>query len=245
MASANCLMTSKMLPSAFCWTRFGVEAGQEIAEILERKETERRANGGVFLWGIGNSIVPSLNDLLAVTDTPKAVFSPIRTRPRPVDKAADAVAVWTRARTPRGMPWALPPHSMVTSHVGRALGRHFALVCRSPHTLRLSEDGPTFAMDDLRNLRSDRLVGASQVTAIVRHQPLGRDTEIIRSAEGGSIYAATMVVDLVPPYVVILDAPTVVHAAGCRGDEFIRACWDVRLHSAPLAGAAHQYDFFE
>jgi hypothetical protein len=44
------------LPEAFVWTRFGTEAGQTIDRILARKEAERIANGGLFLWGIGNSV---------------------------------------------------------------------------------------------------------------------------------------------------------------------------------------------
>ena len=48
------------LPTIFCWTRFGGEAGEPIEQILFRKEQERLANGGVFLWGIGNAVGPSI-----------------------------------------------------------------------------------------------------------------------------------------------------------------------------------------
>ena len=44
------------LPEVFVWTRFGTEAGQPIEEIIERKELERRANGGVFLWGLEQAV---------------------------------------------------------------------------------------------------------------------------------------------------------------------------------------------
>lgn len=245
MASTNCTTVRIALPDVFCWTRFGVEAGQDVAVILKRKEAERRANGGVFLWGVGNSIIPSLSDLLVLTDSPKAVFSPIQSRPRPVDKATDAVAVWTRARTPCGTPWTLPPHSMVTSHAGRALGRHFALVCRSSHALSLNEDGPAFAMNNLYNLRSSRPVGGSQVTAIVRHQSADRDGGNATSAESGPVYAAAMIVDLVPPYLAVLEAPVIVQASGRIDDEFMHACWNVRAQLPPLVGVMRQYDLFE
>ena len=67
------------LPEAFCWTKFGVEAGEPPLSIFQRKELERRRNGGIFLWGIGQSIGPSLPDLLRVTPSPEVLFSPIRT----------------------------------------------------------------------------------------------------------------------------------------------------------------------
>ena len=51
------------LPRFFCWTRFGTEAGQPIEQILERKEQERIVNNGLFLWGIGNSLTPSMIEL--------------------------------------------------------------------------------------------------------------------------------------------------------------------------------------
>jgi hypothetical protein len=52
------------LPGFFCWTRIGPEAAEPIQGILRRKEQERVANGGVFLWGIGNAVGPSLSELL-------------------------------------------------------------------------------------------------------------------------------------------------------------------------------------
>lgn len=195
------------IPSpAFCWTRFGVEAGQDVSTILARKEIERRDNGGVFLWGIGNSILPSVPLLLQTSDVPKAVFSPIRSRPRDIDSASSAVAVWTRARTYENAACSLPAHSLVTSHAGRAKGRHYALVCRSDHPLCLNDNGPTFRMSELTNLRSDRPVGASQVTAIVRHRA-ARDSS-------GPEYRAAMTINLVAPYVIALEAPVVIQTEG-------------------------------
>lgn len=214
-----------------------------MGAILARKEIERYANDGTFLWGVGNSIIPSLRDFLTVTDKPKVVFSPIRSRTRPVDEAADAVAVWTRARTPRGTPWTLPPHSMVTSHTGRVLGRHFALVCHSSLALRLVEDGPPLAMGDVCNLRSGRPIGASQVTAIVRHRPSDGAPE--EDGQRGPVYTAAMIVDLVPPYVAVLEAPKIVRAAGRLGDDLINACWNTRSSQADWMDSAHQYDLFK
>src|SRR5689334_16901759 len=41
------MQESTPLPLLFCWTRFGTEAGEPIEAILERKEREREATGGV------------------------------------------------------------------------------------------------------------------------------------------------------------------------------------------------------
>jgi len=46
----------KKLPNNFCWTRMGVEAGEELDRILFRKEYERKLNGGIFTWGIGSAL---------------------------------------------------------------------------------------------------------------------------------------------------------------------------------------------
>ncbi len=83
------------LPEVFCWTRFGTEAGQPIDEILDRKEQERAANSGMFFWGIGNSIGPSLRELLRCTPSPEVLFSPTRSTPRREDVAPPAVVAWT------------------------------------------------------------------------------------------------------------------------------------------------------
>lgn len=212
------------MPSpAFCWTRFGVEAGQNIAAIFARKELERRNNNGVFLWGIGNSVLPSMPLLLDASHQPKVVFSPIRSRPRDLDVAPGAVAVWTRARTFGNKAWSLPASSLVTSHAGRAVGRHYALVCRSDYPLTPSDDGPAFRMSELTNLRTDRPVGPSQVTAIVRHRP--------QKSSFGLEYQAAMIIDLVAPYVVALEAPIIVPINGLSEDGALGAAWAVRYNS--------------
>ena len=40
-----------MLPSHFVWTRYGTESGESMGAILARKERERIAAAGCFLWG--------------------------------------------------------------------------------------------------------------------------------------------------------------------------------------------------
>src|SRR5437867_7353861 len=121
------------IPEVFCWTRFGTEAGQTIDAILTRKEKERLANGGMFLWGIGNAIGPSLIELLRREPTPEALFSPIKSQPKPEDVTPPGVAAWTKAETLNGDTFPIPRPSLVLSRYDPAGGKraHYALVCHS------------------------------------------------------------------------------------------------------------------
>ncbi len=158
-------------PACFCWTRFGTEAGQAIDQIFERKEQERAANGGVFFWGIGNAIGPSIRELLRRTAIPEVLFSPIRSVPRIADAKPSAVVAWTAAETLEGEPFQLPGHSLVTSRYDPNAPKEssYALVCFSPRPLNESRCDEQIAFAGLRNLRTGRPVGASQVTAIVKN----------------------------------------------------------------------------
>jgi hypothetical protein len=157
------------IPALFCWTRFGSEAGQSPARILQRKEAERRANGGLFLWGIGNSLAGAIEALVERCSTPEVLFSPIAGPPRVEDVLPAAVVEWTEAVTLWGEPFSLPTHSVVTSRLGLPpKTSHYALVCFSPTPIALYQGVP-LARSSLLNLRSGRPVGASQVSAVVRH----------------------------------------------------------------------------
>jgi hypothetical protein len=160
------------LPECFCWTRFGTEAGQTADQILDRKEQERVANGGLFIWGIGNAVGPSIRALVRRDPSPEVIFSPITSAPKTKDVNPRAVAAWTSGETLEGSPFQLPDHSLVTSRYDPDAPRegHYALVCfsgRPLHSLQLEDK---IALDELANLLTGRRVGASQVTAIVRHR---------------------------------------------------------------------------
>jgi len=159
---------------------------------------------GVFLWGIGNSLVPSISLLLESDQLPKVVFSPMLSKPRAVDVAPDRVVRWTKAETLQGVDYILPPASTVTSRFrGSSKHRyHFALVCGSHRKLAFNRSGPEFAMRDLVNVASGRPVGFSQVTAIVRYGPSGG-----HSSNSTQKYHAAMIVNLVAPYFVRLRFP--------------------------------------
>lgn len=159
-----------VLPEAFCWTKFGTEAGEAADAIVGRKERERIKNGGVFLWGIGNSIKPSLLALLNLEPEPTVVFSPMLSRPAPCDVFPRQVGAWRSAIGLDGQAYELPEHTSVTSGARAAEPpqRHFALVCqRDDALLRANEEG---RLDDgaLRNLRTGSAIGGSQVTSVVR-----------------------------------------------------------------------------
>lgn len=190
-----------MLPRLFCWTRFGTEAGQPIQDILGRKERERTANGGLFFWGIGNAIGPSMIELLRRTDAPEALFSPIKSAPRSADTRPALVAAWTRAEDLTGDPYDLPFHTLITSRIDLNNPRdtHYALVCRSTNELSVDTTDASIDMAGLRNLLTGRPVGASQVTAVVKI------TSKLQSP--GNCYKIGFRAQLTPPYLVRLRNP--------------------------------------
>lgn len=186
------------LPDLFCWTKYGTEAGEDIGTILARKEAERSVSGGTFLWGIGNAIGPSVEALLAQTEKPQVVFTPMRSRPAARDVTPAQVALWHRGFGLDGEPVELPGFSCVTSRISPNRNYHYALVCRSERPIAVSASGrPSFASTHLQNLRSGSKVGASQVTSVVRR---------VACALGllPSNYTVSFTADLVAPYIVRL-----------------------------------------
>ena len=213
------------LPPYFCWTRFGTEAGQAIAQILQRKEQERAANGGLFFWGIGNALGPSMEELLSKTANPEVLFSPIKSVPRSVDSQPAAVVSWTAAETFRGEPFNLPEQTLVTSRYDPHAPREssYALVCFSPVPLNQASCDGQISSTALRNLRTGRPVGASQVTAIV---------ETVESVTGKtSMYEVVIRAKLVEPYFLRLRAPLALpktdQSAGW--EQSVREAWSRRF----------------
>lgn len=195
------------LPDLFCWTKYGTEAGEDIGAILARKEAERLAGDGTFFWGIGNAIGPSIEVLLAHVAEPQVVFTPMRSRPAARDVTPAQVAVWHRGIGLDGEPFELPDFSRVTSRISPTRSYHYALVCRSDRALGVNaRRGPSFASTHVQNLRSGSMVGASQVTSVVRR---------IACALGlmPSSYTVSFTADLVAPYLVRLTNYSVVDAS--------------------------------
>jgi hypothetical protein len=191
-------------PISFVWSRFGTEAGQTIDSILRRKERERVANDGVFFWGIGNAVGPSIAALVSQTDAPEVLFSPIKSPARLEDAEPERVVTWTAAIGLNGDAYTLPLRSLITSRFTVRRQHHYALVCSSdsPPTDPLTESLSTsegIVSGDLCNFLTGRPVGASQVTAVVQRR--GR-----QSASGGT-YPVSFRAKLAPPYFIRLSAP--------------------------------------
>jgi hypothetical protein len=200
------------LPETFCWTKFGAEAGELPLSIFQRKELERRRNEGVFLWGIGQSISPSLPGLLRVTSTPEVLFSPIKTSAATHDVSPAQVVLWCDAVGYDGRRFSLPEYSLVTSRMNPARPRsgHYALVCEAGSPiLELEGKNHYLAPEALRNLRSGTPLGASQVTAIVRRIRISTPTR----AE----YPVVARARLIYPYLVRLTRAIPV-PENCRAD---------------------------
>jgi len=190
--------TRILLPDLFCWTRFGTEASEPVEQILFRKEQERLANGGLFLWGIGNAVGPSIKELTQRALRPEVVFSPIRSAPRLRDVSPPAIVAWTTAEGLDGSHFAIPAHSLVTSRYDPTAPRshHYALVCFSERPLIPLRSEGKIGFTQLRNLRTGRPVGASQVTAVVRR--------LERTTHETTMYEIAIRAELIHPYFVRL-----------------------------------------
>lgn len=213
------------LPEAFCWTKFGAEAGEVPLSIFERKELERRRNGGIFLWGIGQSIGPSLPDLLHVSSSPEVLFSPIRSSAAVHDLSPARVALWCDAIGYDGRRFRLPEYSLVTSRLDSARPRsgHYALVCKSDVPIAELEGARhQLVLEALRNLRSGNPLGASQVTAIVRRIPI--------STSEGVEYPVVARARLVYPYLIRLTRAIPVPQS-CRADRVGQAAFESAMTS--------------
>jgi len=193
------------IPKYFCWTRFGTEAAQPIELIVARKEEERRAGNGIFLWGIGNAVGDAITRLVASSENPKVLFSPIRSRPRACDVNPPAVAAWSEAVGLGGENFSLPERALVTSRFDPLAPRsvHYALVCQSEKPLAHSSCASRILLAGLKNLVTGRPVGFSQVTAVVEYE---------QSTSIGSVeYEIAFEARLVPPYFVRLYHPVLIH----------------------------------
>lgn len=199
-------MKQVAIPERFCWTKFGSEAGEGIDEILARKDSERRANGGVFLWGIGNSVAPGIRALVRHDKEPAVIFSPMRAKARAIDVVPSRVVAWRCARAIDGCNWDLPRGSMVTSRGDSSGGMrkrtHYALVCQSdiPLTGSPATHGQ-LRFGSICNLLSGLPVGYSQVTSVVGYRECHSDA--------GPLYDIGFRARLVYPYFVELFDPIV------------------------------------
>ena len=154
-----------------CWSRMQAEAGQALEAIITRKELERQAGSGSFLWGVGNAPATIASVLSRAGIPVRAVFSVMKSKPKAVDVAPARTLAWRRYVDAHGVERPLPPHALVTSRGDSAGGvkrTHYALMCRSESPLKLRR-GETFDPSAFRNAGGTGApVGASQVTALLR-----------------------------------------------------------------------------
>ena len=212
------------LPFAFCWTRVGVEAGQPLESIFRRKEEERAANGGLFFWGIGSAIGPSIAELVRQSPQPEVMFSPIKSAARSVDVKPESVVAWTSAQRFDGSKFVLPAQALITSRFdsSKPKGAHYALVCSSDTPLDIPKDYGTLDIGGLVNLLTGRRVGASQVTAVVRQAgapvPTRRYNVVLRAK-------------LEAPFLLRLGSPVFLSGKGDKEtwDSVVRDTWTARL----------------
>jgi len=194
-------LASERLPPAFCWTRFGPEAGESLDQILTRKNAEREACAGTFYWGIGSAVGPALAALVAQTEQPEVLFSPIKSPPRPTDVSPPHIVRWSAGKGLFGGTVELPTVACVTSRWDptRPSTPRYALVCSSDQPLCPRNQGE-LRFETLSNLRSGSPLGASQVTAVVRRRAVSH-------VANGRTYPVALRALLVWPYLVRLHAP--------------------------------------
>jgi hypothetical protein len=183
------------------------EAGQSLDVIVARKELERQAGGGLFLWGVGNA--PSrLTRVLARAALPvRTIFSVMKSKPKPADAAPAVVLLWRAYLDDDGAKRPLPDTCVVTSRGDSAIRRkraHYALMCRSETPLGIARGGRRFDPAAYRNVGAGGPVGASQVTALLQQVAAERD-------DAG--YEVNMQADLVAGYWVRLADPVLLEPA--------------------------------
>ena len=109
-------MTAKQ---TFIFSKMQAEAGQNLEEIIARKEAERVAWNGVFWWGIGNSLGSSVHDeVTAAGGILPVLFSRMLSKPKIEDSAPDEVVIWTAWENSCGTVEPVPKFVRITSRTG-------------------------------------------------------------------------------------------------------------------------------
>ncbi|MBL1179257.1 MAG: hypothetical protein FWK01_30100 [Pantanalinema sp. GBBB05] len=190
----------------------GTESGEDLTAIIRRKEWERQLGGGYFFWGVGQSV--GENAKVAARDTPSlcVLFSPMSSKPKAIDVAPPSVVLWNAWVDAQGQVRQLPTHCFITSRASSSSGRkkesHYALVCFSDRELSSQQEGICVSPNYLRNLTTNKPLGASQVTSIVR--VLSQRTDEACTTKG---YAVSFTAELRSPYCVQLAKPLLLDAS--------------------------------
>jgi len=189
----------------------GMEAGEELAAIIRRKEWERQLGGGWFFWGIGQSLGENAKVAARGTASLHAIFSPMPSKPKAIDAAPAEVVLWNAWVDAQGQTRALPIHCFITSRASLPSGRkkenHYALVCFSDRELTAQQENLCIFPSHLRNVITNKPLGASQVTAVVRAVSEADATCTIKS------YSVSFITELRSPYCVQLAEPVALNTS--------------------------------
>ncbi|MBF8657670.1 hypothetical protein [Pseudomonas putida] len=242
-----------MIPSTFCWTKMGVESGEGLDLIVRRKEWERQLGDGLFFWGIGQSLGDNARDAAASIDGEMQVlFSPMFSKPKDIDVRPEDIFVWNSWVDGRGNVVPLPKHVLITSRAdlpsGRRKSSHYALVCRSDQRLGGGTEIEVTAAH-LRNFSSDKPLGASQVTAVVKN------ANFALSGNAARKYAVSFTANMEAPYAVQLSDPSLltpqdlerISEVSARGDlkDWSALVSRLRGHSQPALTVPVTLDLFD
>ena len=177
----------------------GDEAGQPLDVIIARKEAERELGGGIFFWGIGTHLGQRIWGFVDSVSRPFVLFSPMKARPKQIDRSPEQVFIWTAYLNRSGIKHTMPDHVLVTSRGlpnGLAKEQHYALVCRKNSSLR-DDVWPSVDWTRLKNYKKNSQLGFSQVTAIVECKnsevSSGRNYDVLFGAELVAPYYVTLV----------------------------------------------------
>jgi hypothetical protein len=194
-----------------CWSRMQAEAGQQLHAIIERKERERQAGNGLFLWGVGNAPPVHIRVLARIGTAVPVIFSVMKVKPKAIDATPTRTLAWRRYIDSNGAERLLPLGALVTSRGHSVRGaekeRHYALMCHSGTPLRLAHGVP-FDPAAYRNASgTGARVGASQVTALLRR---------VEEPDHNTAYQANIVARLAGSYWVRLTDPVQLDAAAVK-----------------------------
>ena len=191
--------------SVFVWTKIGIETGESIADIIDRKESEH-SRGGVFWWGIGTSLGPALRaEAEKSGGSIPIIFCEMLGKPQNHDVSPPLKVRWTRWRNWDGSEADVPNFVLVKSRgedrSGKSKDKHYAVVCRPSGKLRLNPNGQLFDPRNCRTL-SGKVPGDSQNTALLTG-------DITRSHPNGR-YRITFAATLVRPWQTTLLHPVTI-----------------------------------
>ncbi len=197
------------LPSAFCWTKMGGESGEVLERIIQRKNIERHANDGTFIWGIGSSVGSAISNLSENEKQVPIVFSRMLSNTKSIDAQPKTLLLWLGYYDSNGTVKELPRYSLVTSRgeTEKSLKKsHYALFCHADFELSLEPKAELNAKM-LVNYSSGRPLGFSQVTAVVRKESSLAEQDKPRN------YSISTIAELKMPYFAKLACPVPVSAS--------------------------------